>query len=298
MPFAAERRHQFWSVDVRSSEDHQLGTGKPADMIAILANVSRALLAWAISPRQDLTAFLIVLRAASETHGAPEALVSDGGSICNATQAQAIYTALGIHKEQIDAGQPWQNSIEANFNVRRRMADDHDARATTWPEVQAVHDRFFHDVHHQPHAAHSNRSQGRQSPAAVLGWVHGAWCDPVELDRRFRLRTTRVLDAHGSIRFRHWRRSGERGLAGERAAVWMAGETLTIASRAETLIQYRVAFEPDGHRLREVDDPTPLLAPLDETDWHPARRLAPDRPRRSDAAQEPLLSEDAEPAMG
>jgi hypothetical protein len=77
MPFAAERRHQFWSVDVRSIEDHQLGTGKPADVISILENFSRALLASAISPRQDLTAFLIVLRAAIETHGAPEVLVSD-----------------------------------------------------------------------------------------------------------------------------------------------------------------------------------------------------------------------------
>ena len=40
-----------------------------------------AILASAISPRQDLTAFLIVLRAAIEVHGAPETLVSDGGGI-------------------------------------------------------------------------------------------------------------------------------------------------------------------------------------------------------------------------
>jgi transposase len=30
MPFAAQRRHQYWSVDVRYIEDHALGTGKPA----------------------------------------------------------------------------------------------------------------------------------------------------------------------------------------------------------------------------------------------------------------------------
>jgi hypothetical protein len=70
----------------------------------------------------------------------------------------------------------------------------------------------------------------------------------------------------------------------------MAGETLTIEFRAEALIQYRVALEPDGHRLREVADPTPLphghpspqpfLVPLDETTWRPARKLAPYRPRR------------------
>jgi transposase InsO family protein len=311
MPFAAERRHQYWSVDVRYVEDHALGTGKPVYLISILENFSRALLASAISPRQDLTAYLIVLRAAVETHGAPEVLVSDSGGIFRAKQAQAIYAALGIEKREIDRGQPWQNYIEANFNVLRRMADFHYAKAATWPEVQAVHDRFFHDFNHQPHAAHGNRPKGRRSPASVLGWVHGSWCDSADLDRLFRLRTTRVLDANGSVRFRHWRLYGERGLAGERAAVWMAGETLTIESHAEALIQYRVTLEPDGHRLREVADPAPLphghpspqpfLAPLDETPWRPARRLAPYRPRRKrspDPAQEPLFGQDAEAAAG
>jgi len=81
MPFAAQRRHQYWTVDVRYVEDHQLGTGKPVYVISVLENFSRALLASAITPRQDLTAYLIVLRAAVEIHGAPEALVSDGGTI-------------------------------------------------------------------------------------------------------------------------------------------------------------------------------------------------------------------------
>ena len=109
MPFAAVRRHQYWSVDIRYIEDHQLGTGKPAYAISILENFSRALLASVVSPRQDLTAFLIVLRAAVEAHGAPEALVSDGGNVFKAKHARAISAALGIRKEAIDQGQPWQN---------------------------------------------------------------------------------------------------------------------------------------------------------------------------------------------
>lgn len=311
MPFAAQRRHQVWSVDVRYVEDHALGTGKPAYVISILENYSRALLASAISPRQDLTAYLIVLRAAVETHGGPEMLVSDGGSIVRAKHAHAIYAALGIEKREIGRGQAWQNDIEANFNVMRRMADFHYARAGAWPDLQAVHDRFVHDFNHQPHAAHTGRPNGRRTPAAVLGWVHGAWCAPADLDRLFRLRTTRVLDANGSVRFRHWRLYAERGLAGERAAVWLAGETLTIAFRAEALISYRVALESDGRRLRDVDDPTPLphghaspqpfLAPLDETAWLPARRLTPYRPRRTrvpDAPQKPLFTNETDGATG
>jgi putative transposase len=294
MPFAAQRRHQYWSVDVRYIEDHQLGTGKPVYAISILENFSRALLASAISPRQDLTAYLIVLRAAVEAHGAPEVLVSDGGGVFKAKDAQAIYAALGIRKEQIDAGQAWQNYIESHFNVMRRMADHHYAHATTWGESQAVHDRFFADYNHQPHYAHRERTDGRVSPGAVLGWVQGAWCEPADLDRLFRLRATRRLNAGGSVRFRHWRLYGERGLAGERVAVWVWDETVTIEYAAETLAQYPVTCEGDGRGLRDVGaprlhstghaSPQPFLPELAEVEWHPARRLAPYRPRRPRAA--------------
>jgi putative transposase len=154
MPFAAGRRHQYWSVDVRYVEDHQLGTGTPVYVVSILENFSRALLATAISPRQDLTAYLMVLRAAVEVHGAPEVLVSDGGRIFRAAQANAIYAVLGIRKARIDPGQAWQNYIETHFDVMRRMADYHLARG--------AHARFVHDDNHQPHAAHGDRPKGRR----------------------------------------------------------------------------------------------------------------------------------------
>ena len=295
MPFAAVRRHQYWTVDVRYVEDHQLGTGKPVYVISVLENFSRALLASAISPRQDLTAYLIVLRAAVEIHGAPEALVSDGGAVFRAAQATAIYGILGIRKERSDRGQAWQSYIETHFDVMRRMADHHLARATSWNDLRAAHERFVHDYNHQPHAAHGDRPKGRRSPAAVLGWVHGAWCEPADLDRLFRLRATRVLNANGSLRFRHWRLYGERGLAGERAAVWLDGETSTVEYATEALAQYRVAYGSDGRGLREVDEPRlfptrypspqPFLPPLGEVTWHPARRLAPYRARRASAGE-------------
>ena len=69
------------------------------------------------------------------------------------------------------------------------------------------------------------------------GWVRGAWCEPADLDRLFRLWATRRLNRGGSVRFRHWRLYGERGLAGERAAVWDG--TLTIEHAVETLAQDR-----------------------------------------------------------
>jgi transposase len=303
MPFAAAYRHHYWSVDIRYIEDHALADPKPVSVISVLENYSRALLASVVSPRQDLTAYLIVLRAAIEAHGAPEVLVSDSGSVFLANQARTIYRALGIQKTEIERGQPWQNYIETHFNVMRRMADHDFARAATWASLRSIHERFFRDYNHQPHSAHTDRSKGRRSPASVLGWVHGAWCELAAIDRLFQLRARRVLNEHGSLRFRHWRLYGERGLAGKPAAVWLCGETLTIEYATEALAQYRVSLEEDEQRIRNASDPQlfvtghaspqPFLSPLDEVEWRPAQRLAPYRPRRrrnGEGTQEPLFT--------
>jgi len=219
-PFAATRRQQIWSVDIRYIEDHGLDTAKPVYVIALLEKYSRAILASLLSPRRDLTAYLVVLRDAVQRFGAPELLVRDSGGVFLAKQAQAIYRALGIEKRAIARGRPWQNYIEANFGTMRRMADDHFAKATTWPERHAVHARFFHDDNGQKHFAHQERPAGEQHPAHVLHWVQGAWCAPAELDRLFRVRAHRRVDGAGFVRFRNWRLYGERGLAGAEAAVW------------------------------------------------------------------------------
>jgi len=289
-PFAATRRHQIWSVDIRYIEDHGLDTTKPVYVIAILENFSRALLASLLSPRQDLTAYLVVLRDAVQRFGAPELLVSDSGGVFLAKQAQAIYAALGIEKREIDRGRPWQNYIEANFGTMRRMADYHFAQAATWPEMHAVHARFFRDYNGQKHFAHEGRTDGRHSPAQVLGFVRGAWCDPADLDRLFRARAHRRVDGAGFVRFRNWRFYGERGLVGAEAAVWVLGNTLTVEYATDTLARYRIAYELDERRIRAVAEPQlfatrypspqPFIATLATLEWCHALRLPPYQPRR------------------
>jgi transposase len=293
MPFAASRWHQWWSVDVRYVEDHRLGTGKPAYVIAVLDNFSRAILASAISPRQDLTAYLVVLRTALERYGVPEGLVSDSGGVFKAGQARRLYEALGINKREIDRGQPWQNYIETTFAIMRRMADHDFAGAETWDELAAVHARFVRDYNHQPHSAHRAQRANRRSPLAVLSWVRGRPCDPDALDRLLRWRATRRLRSGGVVRFRHWRLYAERGLVGATVAVWLAGETLTLEYDAVALAQYRVAYERNGHHLRAVTDPQrfpsrfaapqPFRPMLEAVTWEPAQRLPPYRPRRHSA---------------
>jgi hypothetical protein len=87
-----------------------------------------------------------VLYAAVKRYGSPEALVTDGGGIFRATQARAVYGALGIAKHEIERGRPWQNYVETHLNVQRRMADWHlVARAESWTELVEAHDRFVED---------------------------------------------------------------------------------------------------------------------------------------------------------
>ena len=163
------------------------------------------------------------------------------------------------------------------------------------PASSGAHRRFFRDYNGQDHHAHRDRPAGRRSPAAVFGWVHGAWCNAADLDRFFRVRALRRVNAHGFVRFRHWRCYGDRGLRGAEAAVWVLAATLTVEHAAGTLAQYRVAFGADGRHTREVAEPRlfptrhpspqpwpPHLAALD---WRPALRL----PRRGGGTQLPLL---------
>jgi transposase len=292
MPFQAQRRHQYWTVDLRYIERHQLDD-RPVYVISILDNYSRAILASGLSRTQDLTAYLIVLYAAIRQHGAPEALVSDGGSIFKAKQAVAIYRALGIRKEQIDKRQAWQSYIETAFNIQRRMADWHFAQAEHWEGLLGVHERWVGDYNHQAHWAHRQREDGRHSPAEVLGWVGGRWWEPAALHRAFyATRVGRRLDRAGYVRFRHWRVYAERGLAGRRAAVWLYADTLTLEFADEPLAQYKVEYQPDRRHLRQVEpvrlfatrfrSPQPPLWEVGEGEWLkvvrvplPARRSRP-----------------------
>ncbi len=233
----------------------------------------------------------MVLFAAIRQHGAPEALVSDGGGVFRAKQALAIYDRLGIRKEQIAPRQPWQNYAETTFNIMRRMADWDFARAAIWADLVAVHERWVVNYNYQDHWAHRERGAGACSPAEVLAWVHGRVFPPGELHRVFcATRSKRVADASGYVRSRHWRLYGERGLRGEQVAVWLYAEHLTVAFADEPLARYTVRYQPNKKHLRAVTAPelfeTPFRSPqlplweLGNEEWLKVLRVPEYAPRR------------------
>jgi putative transposase len=306
MPFEARRRHQFWSADIRYV-DNDVG-GARIYVISVLDNHSRAILSSALTRTQDLASYLSVLYAAVERYGSPEAIVTDGGGVFRAKQARAVYEALGIAKHEIERGRPWQNFIETHFNVQRRMAVWHFARAESWTELVLAHERFVGDYNAQAHFAHSGRDDGRRSPAEVLGFASGVRHREEELRRAFfSARYVRVLDSLGYTRFRHWRVYGEEALAGREAALWLAAESLTLEHAGEPLSRYEVRVEPESGELRSVARPRLFenshglnrpqrrlfaLDALGEGGWLKALRLegyAPRAPRRPPALQEALF---------
>jgi putative transposase len=304
MPFAARRRHQYWSADIRYVDDGRVG-GR-AYVVSVLDNHSRAILSSAVTRTQDLASYLSVLYAAVERYGSPEALVTDGGGVFRARQAKAIYEALGIAKHEIERGRPWQNYVETHFNVQRRMADWHFSRAESWPELVEAHERFVGDYNAQAHFAHGGRDDGRRSPAEVLGFASGVRHRKEELSRAFfSARFVRVLDSLGYARFMHWRIYGEEALAGREAALWLAAESLTLEHAGEPLSRYDARLAPETGELRSLTRPRLFgssrfcpqsrlfaLDALGECGWLKALRLegyAPRRPRRPLSLQQALF---------
>ena len=313
MPFQSRRRHEVWSVDVRYLDHHlppdELREGDKVYAISVLENHSRAVLASAVSTSQDLTAYLSVLYAAVERYGAPEVLVSDGAGIFKANQARAVYRTLGIRKETIEKRKPWQNFVETTFNIQRRMADHHFAKARSWEELIAAHERWVEQYNTQKHWAHRDRKDARRSPSEVLGFLTGVRHLKEDLERAFfSTRFTRVLDSLGYARLKRWRVYGEEVLARREVTLWLGPDVLSVEFAGEPLARYDVEYSARTDRLREVKRPrlfeTPHrvapaqprlfeLAALGEEGWLKALRMgeyAPRRPRHRQALQEVLFS--------
>jgi putative transposase len=266
MPFEASFRHEIWTSDVRYI-DHSIPETGQAYVVSVLDNYSRAILASAVTLAQDTNAYLSVLHAATERHGSPATIVTDGGGIFKSNRAKAVYRSLGIRKEEIERRQPWQSFIETTFNIQRRMADFHFERAENWEGLLAEHEWWLESYNTQRHWAHEGREDGRRSPSEVLGSLTVVRHHPEDLSRAFfSSRFIRKLDALGYARFRRWRVYAEEGLACLPVALWLGEDDLTVQYGADTLSSYDVSFSPGETKLRAVTNPR-LFATRHQRNW-------------------------------
>jgi putative transposase len=291
LPFKAEYRHHYWFVDIRYLDMHQLG-GEMIYCISVLEGYSRAILASAVTRRQNFEEYIAVLYAAIRKHGCPAALVSDHGGVFRDHRAMHIYRALGIEKLEIEKRQSWQNLIETALyvmwnlenslhnlhyvdltldssdvsksnewqfhiiNVQRRMGDWYFETAKSWEDLVAVHEKWVLDYNFQKHLAHEKREDGRHSPAEVLGWAAGKQFEPDYMYRAFSaICETRRLSSAGYARFRDFLLYGERGLAGKKALINIFQDTLALEYGEHPLAKYSVEWQPDDKHLLRVGNP-------------------------------------------
>ena len=247
-------------------------------MITIFENFSRAVLSSAISASQTQWDYLAVLADAIRRYGAPEALVTDGGGQFYSTVALQLYDMLGIRKERIDPGEPWENFAETLFSIQRRLADHAFSNARNWAEIQQAHQTWWHNYNSEHHYAHRERQDGRHSPSAVLRGMVGRFIPEEVLSRAlYATQFTRQIDKHGYVRFKHWKFYGEHGLAGEEVSVWVYEDTLKVEHQATTLSLYSVRVSPNQQQITEVKNARRLethfrspqldLWQLSDTEW-------------------------------
>src|SRR5215471_2872309 len=255
-PFKASHRHEIWSVDIRYLDMHRLENVEMVYCISILENFSRAVLASAISLRQDTEAFFAVFYAAVRKYGVPEVLVSDNGSVFTSHETRRVCEQLGIEKKEIKKGKPYQNYIESMFNVQRRMADWSFEKAHTWEDLLAAHEKWMNDYNFQRHMAHEKRDDGCHSPAAVLQWIKGMQPEPDLVYRAFSaICETRTLTKAGYARFRNFLLYGEQGLAGNKTLINIFQDVLTLEYGDQPLARYSVEWQPDDTHLLRVGNP-------------------------------------------
>jgi putative transposase len=307
-PFKAASRHEYWSCDIRYIEEHLLPDPKPVYVITVFENFSRAVLASAISATQTQWDYLAVLADAIRRFGAPEALVTEGGGQFSSTVAMQLYDMLGIRKERIDAGAPWENYAETLFSIQKRLADHAFSNARTWPEIQQAHQTWWHNYNVEHHYAHRERQDGRHSPSLVLRGMLGRTIPGEVLSRAlYATQFTRHLDKYGYVRFKNWRFYGENGLAGEEVSVWVYEGTLKIEYQATALSLYSVRLSPD-QQITEVKNPrrieTHFRSPqldlwrLSDTEWLLALRRPEPGPRKQASKIVPLARQLPLPIFG
>jgi len=278
-------------------------------VITIFENFSRMVLSSAISASQTQWDYLAVLADAIRRYGAPEAIVTDGGGQFYSTVAVQLYDMLGIRKERIDPGAPWQNYAETLFSVQKRLADHAFSNARTWPEIQQAHQTWWHNYNMEHHFAHRERQDGRHSPEAVLRGVLGRTIPEDVLSRAlYATQFTRQIDRHGYVRFKHWKFFGENGLAGEEVSVWIYEDTLKVEHQATTLSLYSVRLSPDQQQITSVSNARRLethfrspqldLWRLSDTEWVLALRRPESGPRKKASKVVPLARQLPLPIFG
>lgn len=253
LPYKPLYRHHYWFIDIRYLVKLD---GKWIYSICIIEGFSRAILAGMSSRHQDEIAILQLLHAAFGDYGLPWGIVSDNGSVFTAEAFNSILEKLEIKPCLIEKRQAWQNLIETQFNVQRRLADAQFNEATEFEQIQDQHATFVQIFNTTRHWAHRNRSDGCVTPISVLGGELGRSVTPDQLQRVFKqLQFSRVVNRHGCVSIQRFCIYAERGLAKKRVAIWLYQDRLHVEYQQTLLARYQYRFNRKTKKIAKIDKP-------------------------------------------
>jgi transposase InsO family protein len=222
--------------------------------------------------------FLQLLHAAFGDYGVPWGIVSDNGSVFTAEAFMRVLEGLDIEPCPIDPGQAWQNLIETQFNVQRRLADAKFIQSETFAEIEDCHAAFVQLFNTTRHWAHRNRVDDRLTPVAVLDGKSGRSVTPEQLQRVFRhLQFSRVVNRHGNVSIHRFYIYAEQGLAKRCVTLWFYQDRLHVEYRQTLLARYHYRLQRGSTKVNSISQPklykTAFVSPqlelleLDDSQW-------------------------------
>jgi hypothetical protein len=227
---------------------------------------------------QDELAILQLLHAAFGDFGVPWGIVSDNASVFTAGAFMRVLEGLGIEPCPIESGQPWENLIETQFNVQRRLADAKFIQAETFAEIEDLHAAFVQLFNTTRHWAHRDRTDDRLTPVAVLAGRLGRSVTPEQLRGVFRhLQFSRVVNRHGNVSIQRFYIYAERGLSKRRVTLWFYEDRLHVEYKRTLLARYHYRLKRGSTQIGSISNPrlyrTQFVSPqlellvLDDEQW-------------------------------
>lgn len=292
LPYKPLYHHQYWFIDIRYLVRFE---GKWVYSICIIEGLSRTILAGMASRYQDELAILQLLHAAFGDYGVPWGIVSDNGSVFTAEAFLRVLDGLGIEPCPIESGQAWQNLLEAQFNVQRRLADVQFIRAETFGEIEDAHAVFIQLFNTTRHWAHRNRTDDRLTPIAVLDGRLGRAVTLEQLHRVFRhLQFSRIVNRHGNVSIQRFYIYAERGLSQRRVTLWFYQDRLHVEYQQTLLARYHCRLQRSSTKINSISRPklyrTAFASPqlelleLDDAQWQKITRRPEYAKRRTSLA--------------
>ena len=280
LPYNPVYCHQYWFIDIRYLVRYE---GKQVYSICIIEGVSRTILAGMVSLHQDEIAILQLLHAAFGDYGVPWGIVSDNAAIFKAEAFMRVLEGLDIEPCPIESGQAWQNLIETQFNIQRRLADATFIQAQTLAEIEDAHAAFVQLFNTTRHWAHRDRIDDRLTPVAVLDGRLGRAVTPEQLRRVFRhLQFSRVVNRHGNVSIQRFYIYAERGLSQRRVTLWFYQDRLHVEYRHTLLARYHYRLQRGSNKITGIFRPklykTAFASPqlelleLDDDQWQKITR--------------------------